>query len=264
MAIDELKQLYTSNRINQTDTNAPNTMPRTTLSSTLYNVDEEHRASHPQSRPGPDIVDHPTTITLYTSQTLQSSGLVPQLFNLINNAFAVAHDRSGIMPGSARRLQSETQLINELSGPGTFTYLITCTSTNTIIGTASAKRYLSEASEAQVAKSIVGTFTRMNPSKESAIEWELATMAVDPLFQRQGVAELLMSMVEGEIKRQLRSEWGEGGKAPKMLLTTIKEVNGKFYAGKGYVVDYETWHGPGWLGSKSGFTVVHMSTWVKI
>jgi hypothetical protein len=64
---------------------------------------------------------------------------------------------------------------------------------------------------------------------------------------------LLMSMVEGEIKRQLRSEGREGGRAPKMLLTTIKEVNGKFYTGKGYAEDYEMWYGPGWLGSKSGF-----------
>jgi hypothetical protein len=88
------------------------------------------------------------------------------------------------MLGSVRRLQSEAQLINELPGPSTFTYLITCTSTNIIIGTASAKRYLSEASEAQLAKSIVGTFTRVGPSKENAIEWELATMAVDPLFQQ--------------------------------------------------------------------------------
>jgi hypothetical protein len=48
------------------------------------------------------------------------------------------------------------------------------------------------------------------------------------------------------------------------LLTTIKEVNGKFYTGKGYAEDYEMWYGPGWLGSKSGFTVVHMSKWVEI
>jgi GNAT superfamily N-acetyltransferase len=264
MAMIALKQPRTSDRIKQTDINAPNIMPGTIFSSSQPNGEKGHRISHTQAFPGPNIIDCPTTIALYTSQTLQSSGLVSQLYDLINNAFTVSHDRSGIMPGSVRRLQSEAQLINELSGPDTFTYLVICTRTNKIIGTASAKPYLSEASEAQLAKSVVGTFTRVGLSTEHAIEWELATMAVDPLFQQQGVAELLMSMVEGEIKRQLRSEGREEGRAPKMLLTTIKEVNGKFYAGKGYAEDYETWYGPGWLGSKSGFTVVHMSRWVEI
>jgi GNAT superfamily N-acetyltransferase len=264
MAIDELKKLHTSDRINQTDINAPNIMPGTTVSFNQSTGKEDHQTANTQPHPGPHIMNHPTTITLCTSRILHSSGFVPQLYSLINNAFTVSHDRSGIMPGSVRRLQSEAQLINELSGPSTFSYLITCTSTNTIIGTASAKRYLSKVSEAQVAKSIVGTFTRVGPSKENAFEWELATMAVDPLFQRQGVAELLMGMVEGEIKRRFRSEGRKGEGAPKMLLTTIKEVNGKFYAGKGYAEDYETWHGPGRLGSKSGFAVVHMSKWVEI
>ena len=106
--------------------------------------------------------------------------------------------------------------------------------------------------------------------------WELKLMAVDTAAQGQGVAGLLMRMVDAEVLRRVRARHacdvsssssdgaasegsGEAGERVCMLLTTIKEINGGFYARRGYVEDYVEEFGPGTLGSEGGFTVVHMS-----
>ena len=222
----------------------------------------------PQSQPGPLVNSKPTTVTLYASRDLEAAGLIPGLHDLINVAFATSHNRSGSMPADSLRLQSHRQLVLELSGPGTFTYVITYTGTNTVIGVASAKRYKSTASRQaprmEVPKS---TFTRTGASEPNTEGFELSSMAVSPSLQRQGLAALLMQLVEAEVTRRFliaRAETGPPDLGLVMLLTTVKEINWEFYKRRGYSDDYETVHGPGWLGSESGFTVVHMSKKVAL
>lgn len=232
------------------------------------------RASHtsiqvqPQSHPGPLVHNKPTTVTLYESRDLEAAGLIPGLHDLINDAFAISHNRSGTMLASSLRLQSHRQLVLELSGSGTFTYVITYAGTNTVIGVASAKRYKSTASR-QPAKMDVpkSAFTRTGASEPSTEGFELSSMAVSPSLQRQGLAGLLMNLVEAEVKRRFlitRAETGNPDLGLVMLLTTVKEINWEFYTRRDYQPDYETFHGPGWYGSENGFTVVHMSKKVVV
>jgi hypothetical protein len=77
----------------------------------------------------------------------------------------------------------------------------------------------------------------------------------------------LMNLVEAEVKRRFlvtRAKTGPQDLGLIMLLTTVKEINWEFYMRRGYRADYETFHGPGWLGSEDGFTVVHMSKKVAL
>lgn len=222
----------------------------------------------PQSHPGPLVHGKPTTVTLYASQDLEAAGLIPGLHDLINEAFALSHNRSGTMPAGALRLQSHQQLVLELSGPGTFTFVITYAGTNTILGVASAKRYKSTASRQPAQKDVPkSAFTRTGPSEPNTEGFELSSMAVSPSLQRQGLAGLLMELVEAEVKRRFlisRAETGPPDLGLVMLLTTVKEINHNFYSRRSYQADYETFHGPGFLGSENGFTVVHMSKKVAI
>jgi len=222
----------------------------------------------PQSRPGPLVHNRPTTVTLYASRDLEAAGLVPGLHDLINDAFAASHNRSGSMSAGALRLQSHRQLVLELSGPGTFTYVITYAGENTVIGVASGKRYKSTASRQTPRMDVPkSAFTRTGASDPNAEGFELSSMAVLPSLQRQGLAGLLMSLVETEVKRRFlvtRAETGPPDLGLIMLLTTVKEINWVFYTRRGYQADYETFHGPGWLGSEEGFTVVHMSKKVSV
>ena len=231
--------------------------------------DKAHHAEmqvEAQSQPGPLVHDKPTTVTLYASRDLEAAGLIPGLHDLINEAFAASHNRSGSMSAGALRLQSHRQLVLELSGPGTFTYVITYTGTSTVIGVASAKRYKGTAQAAPISVQ-KSAFTRTGASEPNTEGFELSSMAVSPSLQRQGLAGLLMKLVEEEVKRRFlitRAETGPPGLGLVMLLTTVKEINEEFYRRRGYRADYETFHGPGFLGSENGFTVVHMSKKVEV
>lgn len=222
----------------------------------------------PQSQPGPLVNNKPTTVTLYASRDLEAAGLIPGLHDLINDAFAISHKRSGTMSAEALRLQSHQQLVLELSGPGTFTYVITYAGTNTVIGVASGKRYKSTSSREPVQiEKPKSAFTRTGASEPNTEGFELSSMAVSPSLQRQGLAGLLMELVEEEVKRRFlisRAETGPPDLGLVMLLTTVKEINFEFYSRRNYEADYETFHGPGFLGSENGFTVVHMSKKVAI
>ena len=223
--------------------------------------DKDHISA--QSQPGPTVHSKATTVTLYRSRDLKAAGLIPQMHDLINNAFGTSHNVSGCFPAESRRLQSHDQLVQELSGPGIFTYVVTYTGTETVIGVASAKRYKDTVtSKPASAEDQTSIFTRSGVFGPDSEGWELSLMAVDPSLQRQGLAGLLMNLVESEVKRRFVLERAERGLPDLklvMLLTTVKEINWNFYVRRGYQLDYETFHGPGWLNSVTGFHVVHMS-----
>ena len=233
-------------------------------------LNEIHRAGlqvQPQSQPGPLVHNKPTTVTLYASRDLAAAGLIPGLHDLINDAFAGSHSRSGAMSAKEPRLQSHGQLVQELSGPGMFTYVITYTGTDTAIGVASAKRYKSISSPPAELGIQKRAFTRIGASEPNTLGFELSSMAVSPSLQRQGLAGFLMTLVEEEVKRRFlitRAETGPPDLGLVMLLTTIKQINAEFYTRRGYSLDYETVHEAGFLGSENGFSVAHMSKKVAL
>jgi GNAT superfamily N-acetyltransferase len=272
MAVKDPAPAAAHGHVHKVEVDASKLIPGTTFPATENDpVDKSPHAGiqvQPQSQPGPLVHNKPTTVTLYASRDLEAAGLIPGLHDLINEAFAISHNRSGTMSAGALRLQSHQQLVLELSAPGTFTYVITYTGTNTVIGVASGKRYKSTASRQPVQIEVPkSAFTRTGASEPNTEGFELSSMAVSPSLQRQGVAGLLMELVEEEVKRRFlisRAETGPPDLGLVMLLTTVKEINHQFYARRNYQVDYETFHDPGCLGSENGFTVVHMSKKVEV
>jgi GNAT superfamily N-acetyltransferase len=261
MTVEDIFHAPTNGNGHGVPTATAGILPGTTFPTDLTSGESDKDHITTQSQAGPTVHSKATTITLYVSRDLKATGLIPQMHDLINIAFGTSH--SDIFPAASQRLGSHDQLIAELSGPGIFTYVITYTGTQTVIGTASAKRYkdtvtFKPASE-EVQKS---SFLRSGVFGPQSEGWELSLMAVDPSSQRQGLASLLMNLVEGELKRRFvldRAERGLPDLKLVMLLTTCKEVNWDFYVRRGYQLDYETYFGPGWLGSSTGYHVVHMS-----
>ncbi|KAL1591181.1 hypothetical protein WHR41_00123 [Cladosporium halotolerans] len=219
-------------------------------------------------QPGPTIDNRPTTATLYQSKDLLAAGQIPGMYDLINVAFAFSHNRAGLFPDDSFRLQSHGQLIEALSADDTFTYVVSYTDTGVAIGVASAKRYHETLEPQEVTiDNPAGAWKRTGFSDPNTEGWELSVMAVNPSLQRKGLAGLLMELVEGEVKKRFlvaRVERGLPGLKLVMMLTTAKEVNEGFYKRKGYSLDYETFHGPGWFGSSKGFHIAHMSKQVEL
>jgi GNAT superfamily N-acetyltransferase len=263
MTVEDILHAPTNGNGHGVPTDTAGILPGTTFPTKLMSGESDKDHITTQSQPGPLVHSKPTTITLYASRDLKATGLIHQMHDFINNAFGNSHNVSGIFPTTSQRLGSRDQLVAELSGPGIFTYVVTYTGTQTVIGTASAKRYKDTVSSKPASEEDQkSTFTRSGVFGPHSEGWELSLMAVDPSLQRQGLAGLLMKLVEGEVKRRFvldRAERGLPDLKLVMLLTTLKEINWDFYVRRGYQLDYETYHGPGWLGSSTGYHVVHMS-----
>jgi len=211
-------------------------------------------------------------MTLYEPSQLVNNPILEPLKDLINDAFDKSHANHAMF--STPRLSSANYYLESLgSDPGTFAYILTETKTGKIIATAGAHRYVAPVFEATTSEQ-KKTFARvrlpdhitsalsMDPGTEI---WELKLMAVDPSLQGQGLARYLMELVDQEVVKRVRAERAGGGASKLfMLITTLKEINGEFYARRGYSFDYETVHEEGWMGSLSAFGVVHMSKKVPV
>ncbi|KAK5165689.1 uncharacterized protein LTR77_008611 [Saxophila tyrrhenica] len=245
-------------------TNGDGLIPGITFPSKKNSEPQHDQAdnSQPLSFEGPLINNRPTTVTLFSTTQLAASPLVPSLIQLIIQAFRNQKESNGFKNIPRDRLQYDNQLFDELgSTPGTFTYVISYTGTETAIATASAKRYIGTSAILEPAPNDqANTFKRFGLVDDDTEAWELSTLAVDPQLRRQGLAGHLMRMREAEVKRRFVVGMEKGGKAKlRMLLTTIKEVSGAFHLGRGFKVDYEVRYPEGHMGAPSGFTVVHMS-----
>lgn len=226
----------------------------------------------PTSSAGPSINGKPTTLTLYEPSQLVNSPLISSLYTVINTAFATSHAQKCPFSADVDRLLAPEDYLSQLgTDPGTFAYMLTWPGTDQVVGTVSAHRYVAPVVVAEAIPWERGsTFKRLkspvaDSEAESAEVWELKFVAVDVALQGQGLATYLMDLADGEVKRRFLAtaspENGARKPAKKlwMVLTTVRECNGRFYARRGYAVDGETWHEPGFLGSEGGFHIVHMS-----
>ena len=242
-------------------------IPGTTFAEKNEKAQEDD--TEPPSSPGPQVNDKPTTLTLFTPPQLAHSPLLPSLYKLVNDAFRIGHERDNNRFGTDR-LQYEGQLHDELGNkPGTFTYVLSYSGTDEVVATASAKPHAASLQfhkPGEILNPKNGkdtTWTRLAPIAEGKEAWELSTMAVDPTLQRQGLAGYLMGVTEGEVKRRFCLD-GAGGGELVLVIATVKERNGDFYARRGFGVDYEVWYEKGHVGSERGFHVVFMSKEVEV
>ncbi|KAK0355399.1 hypothetical protein LTR02_016342 [Friedmanniomyces endolithicus] len=242
-------------------------LPGTTLpGQQTPELPEQNSVSPPHSFPGPTIDGRQTTTTLYEPAQLALSPIIPTLYRLINKAFKHSHNSIGI-PFQGERLQTESEYLKQVGAdPGTFVYITSWADSGEPVATAGAHRYSGE----EVMAAFEGggersTFNRVRMPRgvggRGEEVWELKLMAVDVGFSGKGLAGHLMRLVDGEVVRRVGEMGDEGGVGRKvwMVITTVTEANGEFYRKRGYVEDYETVHGPGFMGTPKGFRVVHMS-----
>ena len=104
------------------------------------------------------------------------------------------------------------------------------------------------------------TWKRVGTVEAGSAVWELSTLAVDPDIQKQGLSRYLMEMVEGEAKRQFKTENDELQRKGEpllgrlmMIIVTIKQKNFDLYSRRGFVQDYETSYPAGYMVCCSRF-----------
>lgn len=218
-----------------------------------------------QSLPGPTANGQKTTVTLYNRAQLISSGLLPRLETLINLSFNSQAGRAtgGILP-SHDRLRYEGQLLEELGhAPDTFVYIIRTADAGELIGTAYASRY-EGVEQWPEGPGVERTWERLGVPDDGTEAWELHMMAVHPGYQRQGLADRLMGLVDGKIARRAGAGDEKGLRRLALFISTIKETNEAFYLKRGFKEKYAVAWPKGHLGSERGFTVVHMDREIRV
>ncbi|KXL50721.1 hypothetical protein M433DRAFT_157964 [Acidomyces richmondensis BFW] len=265
-------------------------LPGTTIPESAVNLLQQKTNSPTIQRrkclktfPGPNVNGKPTTLTVYDPWQLIGHPILLSLYPMINTAYRDSHVSRKILTRNnlptRDRLQHENAFLQEIGAdPGTFTIALAWAGTDEAIATISAHRYVSPVAEAiaEVGNGKAGSaFRRVQvPAAVSSADvecdiWELKLMAVDIRLQKQGLASYLMKLAEEEIAVRFTTENLDPSlhaemevRAPRRLwvvITTLKEANWNFYQRRGYRDDYETSHEAGFLGSETGFTVVHMS-----
>ncbi|KAK5132893.1 hypothetical protein LTR08_008413 [Meristemomyces frigidus] len=272
-------------------------LPGTTFPANGHEQVSPHAQSPPMSSPGPSVKGRPTTLTLFSPSQLALLPTLPSLVKLINTAFSISHHGSETIPATLDRLPSAEEYIRQLgTDPGTFAYVLAWSDSGEPLATGGAHRYVSTPWEASGGKASCFQRFRLPARAEGADVWELKLLAVGTGVQGCGVAGWIMGAVDEEVGRRTAEARARGSFAlgadgsavdgssgvsaatgPKdgngdgvretegqqppvyVVLTTIKEIHEGFYARRGYVTDYETSHGPGFLGSPKGFHIVHMS-----
>lgn len=102
----------------------------------------------------------------------------------------------------------------------------------------------------------VGPMTHSD-GQDDVPRWEVMTVCVHPSWQKQGLAEKLLTRVTEEVSSQVQAQ----GKGPrfKLMVRTTKEINEKFWLSKGFTPVGEKAFEPGLFGSPTGFHIMDFS-----
>ena len=198
-------------------------------------------------------------MTLFNRTQLIASGLLPPLTKLINVSFSASHDTSGILSTIAR-LRREDQFIDELGEhPDTFVYILRTVGSEELVATAYASRY-EGVTEWPEGPGKERTWQRLGVPEDGTEAWELHMLAVSPEFQRQGLADYMMRIVDGEVLRRA------GGRRERlvMYISTVKQTNEAFYLKRGFRENYCVDWPVGTFNSERAFTVAHMEREVRM
>ena len=184
----------------------------------------------PSSITAPRIPPNLTTRTLVLSPvTLNASPHLPELFDLINHCFTIAHNPEGhsyLPPSTTSRLRTYIQLSEEI-GPDGFTIIMLAQDNSTqvhgggegtqegngdiVIATASAKPFIPpEPDKNEPGKETASKLFKRQPGTDEALaayaelpKWEILCMVVEPTLQGRGIAGQLMGLTIEEIKRRV-------------------------------------------------------------
>lgn len=180
------------------------------------------------SQDGPLVSEKVTTIHHYMVEKLPP-WLLDSLYSLINESFSSAHKDF-----NKKRLQSPKQIVQEL-GTGSFLYALTShddTGSEIVICSCSARPFTGEVKPGS-------RFDRGPlPNAKDEVTWEIKFLVTLPTMQGQGLASLLLSLVEKELVRMTRS--CPDVKILRIVLSTLLEANSAFYTARGWTLTKQT------------------------
>ncbi|KZV78633.1 hypothetical protein EXIGLDRAFT_737134 [Exidia glandulosa HHB12029] len=218
----------------------------------------------------PIVAGLSTTLYALSADELAKSPLLEPLFRLINVAFISTHGPP-FFPATAVRFASSDYLVAELAKDGTVYVLVQTLPGGEVrvVGSLSDKPY----EEPTVEEKSTGKATPadFHPLLEGDAEHEyrraLRLLATDPTLHRQGVGSFLMTFLEDHLIRRakaLRQETERTLTHFHWVLTTVGEINGRFYMGRGWRMIQEKSVPAGYLDLGVPITIATMDKLVVL
>ncbi|KAG8989763.1 hypothetical protein FRB94_014029, partial [Tulasnella sp. JGI-2019a] len=222
--------------------------------------------TRPTETPGPQINGQPSIISLLTPEQLKNYPYLAPLRTLVNAAFISNHAgpvTDYLFPDTLQRLVTDDQLSAELGG-NFFTYIVSSPIPEDglprLYASASGRLYIPKVVPQGVPEDVVVMQRTGALDLENQDVWELKMLVVDPTLQKQGLASLLMNLVEAEVVRRTAekrsqlstmqdvvdimpnskraTEQSNGpvvGKKVILTLDTCREINEAYYVRRGFV-----------------------------
>ena len=231
-------------------------------------------ASEPQCLPGPEIDGRETKLYLFEADQLAASPLLPGFLPPINSAFSACHPPW--LPASMVRMHTTDQFLKEL-GQSAFTYGVVFSDDTRdpkeVIATVSGAPWTLRTPEEQDSRFRTFYYDETHVAPPNTETWQLKLMVVDPRLQKNGLASLMLGLVETEIRRrfeakklgdaQISSPDGKSAlpvaqRKLRLLLQTLYEMNGGFYAKRGWKLINLREREKGFMDSERGFHVAFM------
>jgi len=203
---------------------------------------------------------------------LPSSPLLPQFTALLIESFGEKTRQPILSPEAVRYPGGSEQLLREI-GLGSWTIILADSEdASTMYGTVTIEPKdltsppLHEGSTEEARKHPpnpaipVGLFL---PPVAGETRWNVRSLCTNVRFQKRGIADWLMleaehSILQQEVQARARRVTETPTTGVRLLLATIKELNGAWYTKRGWGIYNAIDMPPGFLGSESGFTHVEM------
>ncbi|KZV87630.1 hypothetical protein EXIGLDRAFT_723470 [Exidia glandulosa HHB12029] len=220
----------------------------------------------------PFVAGLPTTLYALSPDELAKSPLLEPLFRLMNAACIATHGPP-YFPAPAVRFASLDALIAELAKDGTV-YMLAQTLPGgevRVVGSVSDEPY----EEPTVEEKSTGKATPadFHPRLEGDAEHEyrraLRLLATDPTLHRQGIGGFLMTFLEDHLIRRAKALRQETESRRALthfhwVLTTVGEINGRFYMGRGWRMIQEKPVPAGYLDLGVPITIATMDKLVEL
>ncbi|KOS36389.1 hypothetical protein ACN38_g12871 [Penicillium nordicum] len=208
-------------------------------------------------------------IETFTQSDLLKQPFLPELREIINISYYDTTGTSFVKSGP--RLTSDTQLAEELEETG---FTATAFAENAIIGTASLKVYSPDsdglpwklpghfdqfsADEIFAASStVLDSLDDESQNAHCEGEFELVAVAItpDPRYRRKGIGESLAKTCEEELKRRMSLAGRTGLSRSRMMLRSVREIQGAYWLKRGFRVVGEQYCPPLTWGYSKGFVL---------
>jgi len=215
----------------------------------------------------PHVNGRSTRIIQLDLPTLANSSLLSPFAKMVLAAFKVSYRQPYIAPDFPR-LESNEQILHELK-PDVIIFLLTpVDDPETVLASVAAHPYHATSPEELKQMHPFALKWLVQPSEEDPQmpRWALKQLCVSPEAQRNGLAGWLLNLADSVIRQVVTQQKKdpnvqdvtEACDGAKMLLSTTKELNGTFYAKRGWRITGERMAAPGYMGSEGGFTIVLM------